>query len=131
MLFCVYISAELCEAKLIYSRQELIIYRQQSRADVTTDFHWTHGIPADTARPQSLRGLLWAPTGNADGVERGSRSGPTSQAKETPPQTTTPEHPPLQCQAHRTQHGIYMELLLQTRLLCTYNHRIMATCGYS
>lgn len=50
-LVCMFVLAELYQAKNVYSQHELIKYRLQSRAVVTPDFQRAHNIPADIARP--------------------------------------------------------------------------------
>ncbi len=51
VLLCMLISAKFCQAKQVYSQQELINIGQQSRMAITADFQRANSIPADIAKP--------------------------------------------------------------------------------
>ncbi len=51
VLLCMLISAKFCQAKQVYSQQELINIGLQSRMAITADFQRANSIPADIAKP--------------------------------------------------------------------------------
>ncbi len=51
VLLCMLICAKFCQAKQVYSRQELINIGLQSRMAITADFQRANSIPADIAKP--------------------------------------------------------------------------------